>query len=177
MMLDVFTDSGKPFYKFGNLMFLQKIGTEHLVEFFKRRFEETGKRITEEAAVRIASLVDCHPYYAQQLAQLAWLRANKECTQQIVEEAHGALVEQLSLLFVNITENLTVQQVNVLNAIVHGESSLSSQAVMKRYGINSSVAASRAKQVLVSKDIIDVTPSAIGMQDPIYAYWLRNSYF
>ena len=177
MMLDVFTDSSKPFYKFGNLMFLQKIGLEHLVQFFKQRFEDTGKHITEEAAVRIATLVDCHPYYAQQLAQLAWLRTDKECTPHIVEEAHVALVEQLSLLFVNITENLTLQQVRVLNAIVNGETSLSSEAVMKRYGVNSSVSASRAKQALIGKDIIDVMPSAISMQDPIYAYWLKNSYF
>lgn len=33
MMMEVFTDSSKPFYKFGNLMFLNKIETPCLVEF------------------------------------------------------------------------------------------------------------------------------------------------
>ncbi|MBQ2886709.1 MAG: ATP-binding protein, partial [Alphaproteobacteria bacterium] len=74
MMMEVFTNSSKPFYKFGNLMFLNKIDTPYLVEFFNSRFEDTGKKINEEAANLIVELVDNHPYYAQQLAQQSWLR-------------------------------------------------------------------------------------------------------
>ena len=44
MMLEVFTDSSKPFYKFGNLMFLNKIETPFLVSFFKERFVDTKKK-------------------------------------------------------------------------------------------------------------------------------------
>ena len=43
MMLDVFTNASKPFYKFGNLLFLNKIETSCLVEFFQGRFADTGK--------------------------------------------------------------------------------------------------------------------------------------
>lgn len=68
MMMEVFTNSSKPFYKFGNLMFLNKIDTPYLVEFFKSRFADTGKSINEDAANLIVELVDNHPYYAQQLA-------------------------------------------------------------------------------------------------------------
>ena len=62
MMMEVFTDSSKPFYKFGNLMFLNKIETPCLVEFFKSRFTDTGKNISDEASHLIAKLVDNHPY-------------------------------------------------------------------------------------------------------------------
>lgn len=54
MMLEVFTDSSKPFYKFGNLIFLNKIATPYLVDFFKTRFTDTGKSITDEASHLIA---------------------------------------------------------------------------------------------------------------------------
>ena len=111
----------KPFYKFGNLMFLNKIETPCLVEFFKSRFADTGKNINDEASHLIAKLVDNHPYYAQQLAQLSWLRTKDVCTVEIVREAHTALVEQLSLLFVTITETLTTQQLNYLKALIAGE--------------------------------------------------------
>ena len=80
------------------------------MEFFKSRFADTGKSIDDEASHLIAKLVDNHPYYAQQLAQLSWLRTKDVCTIEIVREAHTALVEQLSLLFVTITETLTTQQ-------------------------------------------------------------------
>ena len=57
MMLDVFTNSSMPFYKFGHLMFLEKIDTPSFVEFIVERFESTGKRISKELASRIVSHV------------------------------------------------------------------------------------------------------------------------
>lgn len=177
MMMDVFTDSSKPFYKFGNLMFLNKIETPHLVEFFNNRFADTGKAINEDASKLIAELVDNHPYYAQQLAQQSWLRTKDVCTVEIVQEAHAALVEQLSLLFVTITETLTTQQLNYLKALIAGEKAISSTEVMHRYKISSTTSISRSKASLVKNDIIDNKAGEISFQDPIYAYWLKHEYF
>lgn len=177
MMMDVFTDSSKPFYKFGNLMFLNKIETPHLVEFFNNRFADTGKAINEDASKLIAELVDNHPYYAQQLAQQSWLRTKDVCTVEIVQEAHAALVEQLSLLFVTITETLTTQQLNYLKALIAGEKAISSTEVMHRYKISSTTSISRSKASLVKNDILDNKAGEISFQDPIYAYWLKHEYF
>lgn len=177
MMLEVFTDSSKPFYKFGNLIFLDKIETEYLVAFFNSRFADTGKSITNEASRLIAALVDNHPYYAQQLAQLSWLRTKDECTEEIVREAHTALVEQLSLLFVTITETLTTQQLCYLKALIAGEKSITSTEVMHRYGISSPTSVARSKVALVKTDILDNQAGKISFQDPIYAYWLKTQYF
>ncbi len=58
---------------------------------------------------------------AQQPPQLSWLRTKDVCTVEIVREAHTALVEQLSLMFVTITETLTTQQLNYLKALIAGE--------------------------------------------------------
>ena len=177
MMMEVFTNSSKPFYKFGNLMFLNKIETPCLVEFFKSRFADTGKSIDNEASHLIAKLVDNHPYYAQQLAQLSWLRTKNVCTVDIVYEAHTALVEQLSLLFVTITETLTTQQLNYLKALIAGEKAISSTAVMHRYQISSTTSISRSKAALIKNDILDNKAGEISFQDPIYAYWLKTEYF
>lgn len=177
MMLEVFTDSSKPFYKFGNLIFLNKIATPYLTEFFMNRFADTGKSITPEAAVLIATLTDNHPYYAQQLAQLSWLRTTKECDETIVREAHTSLVEQLNLLFVTLTERFTNQQLSYMKAILAGEKNMSSSDVMHRYGISSATAATRSKDALIKNDIIDNSGGIISFQDPIYAWWLRHSYF
>lgn len=177
MMMEVFTNSSKPFYKFGNLMFLDKIDTPCLVEFFNTRFSETEKTITEDAANLIVKLVDNHPYYAQQLAQLSWLRTKDVCDVEIVREAHAALVEQLSLLFVTITETLTTQQLNYLNALIAGEKAISSTDVMHRYQISSTTSIARSKAALINNDILDSKAGEISFQDPIYAYWLKSEYF
>ena len=177
MMMEVFTNSSKPFYKFGNLMFLEKIDTPCLVEFFNTRFSETGKTITEDAANLIVKLVDNHPYYAQQLAQLSWLRTKDVCDVEIVREAHAALVEQLSLLFVTITETLTTQQLNYLNALIAGEKAISSTDVMHRYQISSTTSIALSKAALINNVILDSKAGEISFQDPIYAYWLKSEYF
>lgn len=177
MMLEVFTNSSKPFYKFGNIMFLNKISTPCLVEFFKNRFAETDKEITDDACHMIATLVDNHPYYAQQLAQQSWLRTHDVCSCEIVAAAHKALVEQLSLLFVTITETLTTQQLNYLRALVAGESAISSTEVMTRYHITSATSVARSKAALIKSDILDNIAGKIYFQDPIYAYWLKSEYF
>ncbi len=177
MMLEVFTDSSKPFYKFGNLIFLNKIGTPYLVDFFTSRFSYTVKSISAEAAALIAEMTDNHPYYAQQLAQLAWLRTKEICTPEIVRQAHTSLVEQLSLLFTTITEKLTTQQLNFLRAIIAGENRISSTDTMYRYGLTSSTAVSRSKAALIKSDVLDDKAGELSFQDPIFAYWLKNEYF
>lgn len=177
MMMEVFTDSSKPFYKFGNILFLGKIGTQKLVDFFKQRFNSTNKRITTQAATLIATLVDNHPYYAQQLAQLSWLRTSVECDEAIVLDAHSSLVGQLSLLFTNITDNLTIQQLAYLKALLAGEKAITSTATMKRYGISSATTVSRSKAALAKDDIIDIVGEKVTFLDPIFSYWLRKDYF
>lgn len=177
MMLNVFTNPSMPFYKFGDVMFLGKIDTESLVRFFELRFAETGKRIDDSAGKLIAELSDNHPYYAQQLAQLCWLRTSETCTEDVVREAHQALVEQLSLLFDTITKTLTVQQLCFLNALLAGEQAISSTETMHRYHISSPTSVTRSKAALVKNDILDDTGGSLTFQDPIYAYWLKNVYF
>ena len=177
MMMEVFTNSSKPFYKFGNLMFLDKIDTHCLVEFFQRRFADTNKRINDDAANLIVQLVENHPYYAQQLAQLSWLRTKDVCRVEIVREAHAALVEQLSLLFVTITETLTTQQLNYLKALIAKEKAITSTDVMHRYKISSTTSIARSKAALIRNDILDNKAGEISFQDPIYAYWLKTEYF
>ena len=177
MMLDVFTNSSMPFYKFGDLLFLEKIDTPSWVAFITEQFSKTGKIITETQARLIVGLADNHPYYVQQLAQQAWLRTSDSCTEEIVKEAHITIVEQLSLLFVTITESLTNNQINFLKAMVAGETTLSSAKVIAHYRLTSSGNVTRSKKSLIEKDILDNKANKLSFQDPMYYYWLKNQYF
>ena len=177
MMMEVFADSSMPFYKFGDLFFLNKIDTEHLVSFISERFKSTGKEITEEACRKIVSLTDNHPYYTQQLSQLSWLRTSDMCNESIVATAHESLVEQLSLLFTNMMETFSFQQTCYLHAVIAGERSITNAETMYKYHISSATSASRSLKTLVNKDILDNTAGKITFHDPIFEYWLRNVYY
>lgn len=177
MMLEVFADSSMPFYKFGDLFFLNKIDTEHLITFIKERFASTGKEITDDACRKIISLTDNHPYYTQQLSLLSWLRTISLCDENTVVKAHETLVEQLSLLFTNIIETFTFQQTCYLHAVISGEKSISNMETLYKYHISSATSAYRSLKTFIKKDILDSNGSTISFQDPIFEYWLRNYYF
>lgn len=177
MMMEVFTDSSMPFYKFGDIFFLNKIDTEHFIPFITERFSSTGKSITEDASRKIVKLADNHPYYVQQLSQLSWLRTSGQCDVETVVKAHLSLVEQLSLLFSNLMETLTFQQTCYLHALIAGEKSITSAETMYRYHISSATAASRSLKTLIKKDILDSKSGEISFQDPIFEYWLRHDYY
>ncbi len=177
MMLDIFTNSSMPFYKFGDLMFLEKIDTPHWVSFIQQRFKDTRKQISERDARNIAVLADNHPYYVQQLAQQVWLRTKLRCAPDIVMDAYESLVRQLSLLFTNTTETLTITQVNFLKALLTGETQFSAQNTLQQYRLGTSANILRIKKTLEKREIIDIVGSSISFQDPIYRYWLQKYYF
>ena len=176
MLLDIFSNYEMPFYKFGDILFLDKIGEQEWVSFITDRFSQTGKRISTTQASRIAQYVACHPYYVQQLAQLVWLRTETVCKDMMIDAAFEALVGQLSLLFSNIIDTLTAKQISFLQAIAHGERNFSSREVLSKYQLGTSANIKNLRKAMQDKDLIDVMPNSIQLQDPLFAYWLTHKY-
>jgi hypothetical protein len=177
MLLNVFTSPSMPFYKFGSLMFLDKIPTEYWKDFIQKQFKATGKTITKKQSSQIALMADNHPYYVQQLAQLCWLRTDKEITDSIINEALESLVMQLSLLFLNLTESLRTTQVNFLLAVLSGVKKFSATTTLSNYQLGTSANVNRIKKALIGKEIIDDQGGRIEILDPVYAIWLKKYYF
>ena len=177
MLLDVFTNTSMPFYKFGDMIFLEKIDTDHWIKFIKKRFKDTGKTITSAEAGMITSLADNHSYYVQQLAQQVWLMTFDNCNTEIINNTHDNLVNQLSLLFINIIESLSTTQINFLKAILANETQLSSQDTLKKYRLGTSANVIRIRKALLEREIIDITGDKIYIQDPMFSHWLRKYYF
>lgn len=177
MLMDVFTNTSMPFYKFGNLMFLEKISKEDWIPFICDRFKETGKQVNKKSAGLIADLVECHPYYVQQLAQQSWLRTDEICTEEIILNAHQGIMDQLSLLFQSKTDELTNSQINFLNALIDGVTMFSSKETLNSYKIGTSANVIKIKKSLESKEIIDLLGNTVVFLDPVYRNWLETSYF
>ncbi len=177
MLMEFFASPSMPFYKFGDLMFLDKIETKYWEKFIVETFSATGKKISKKLAVKIALLSENHPYYVQQLAQLTWLRTEKRATEKVITDAIESLVLQLSMLFQNITESLSTTQINFLNAVIHNVKQFSSQDTIEKFRLGTSANVIKIKRVLISKEIIDERNGKIEILDPIYAKWLKDFYF
>ena len=175
MLLDIFGNYEMPFYKFGELLLLEKIPVEKWVPFIRERFEATGKHITQELARSIAEKVDCHSYYVQQLSQQVWLRTQSMVTANIVEDAFQGIVAQSSLLFTGILDSLTAKQISFLTAVANGERNFSSRDVLRKYDLGSSANIKNLKKVAFERDFVDTDSSQrIVLQDPVFVYWLKH---
>lgn len=177
MLMEVFSSPSMPFYKFGDIIFLEKIKEKEWIEFITNRFQETGKLIEAESAAMIASFCENHPYYVQQLAQQVWLRSSKKCNPTVIQEAFEDLIMQLSMLFQMLTDDLSIKQISFLNALTSKEEQVTSQSVLKKYQLGTSANVIKIKKVLHDREIIDIIGKKIEFMDPLYKYWLKNYYF
>lgn len=177
MLLDVFSNYAMPFYKFGDILFLEKITAGEWVSFIQKRFQDTGKEISTSDAEEIAVMAENHSYYVQQLAQQVWFRTEKRATDQIVENAFEDIIHQLSLLFVNMTEGLTTRQLSLLEAILKQEKQLTAKATLATYNLGTSANVIQLKKRLIELDVIDEIQGTIEFLDPMYKHWLATRYF
>jgi uncharacterized protein len=177
MLMEVFTSPSMPFYKFGDIIFLSKISLDDWGPFIQKRFTDSGKKIGNSEADKIAKLAECHPYYVQQLAQQSWLRTDSVCTGPIIEAAFHNLVLQLSMLFQNLTDGLSRTQLGLLKALTDEIDQLSSQKTILDYQLGTSANVVKIKKTLINKEIIDSQGSGISFLDPLYKFWLKEYYF
>ncbi|MBR4391044.1 MAG: hypothetical protein IKT08_02940 [Bacteroidales bacterium] len=162
--------------EFPDTVKFQKIANEEWKKFIVTRFKDTGKTITAETAGYLAEQVENHPYYVQQLAQYAWLRTKKTCTEEIVDSALQAMLYSLNLQFVNLMDSLTEKQRNFLCAISEGVKNLTSGETLHQYRMGTSANIRIIKNALLKRNLIDVTGKNIQIQDPLLKRWIIEEY-
>lgn len=175
LMNELFEKRSLPFYKFGDAIYLQKIGTEDWVEYICGRFGDTGKQISKQLAERICQTVDNHSSYVQQLAWLIWIHADKVATEEDFKAGYQDLIDQNTPLFEKQTESLTSFQLNFLSAVLDGvQSEFTTKEVLQKYNLGSSANVSILKNALIKKELIDIENRHVQISDPVLAVWLRR---
>lgn len=175
LMNELFEKKNLPFYKFGDAIYLQKIGTQDWIEYICSRFEATGKHISREFAEKICLAVENHSSYVQQLAWLVWIHTDRVVTAQELELAYQDIIDQNTPLFEKQTENLTTYQMNFLKAIIDGVNrEFSSQEVINKYQLGSSANISIVKRALIKKELIETEKRQVFISDPVLKVWLKK---
>ena len=176
LMHSLFSRQSMPFYKFGDVFFLQKISGEYWIPYIQRRFEETGKSISSDVANKICEMVENHSSYVQQLSWLVWSRTEKEATEIDFIDAQIDLLNQNSMLYHTYVDGLTALQLNFLHAIADGiHDQFSRKEIISKYNLGTSANISRMKKSLEQKELIDISPKMITFNDPVFRIWFKKS--
>lgn len=176
MMEKMFQSQSHPFYRFGDLFYLDKISETDWVEYICDRFRVTGKEISRELASEICTVTDRYSSYVQQLAWLVWLRTDKHATKEDVEFGIDRMLDACEPLFIQQTESLSAYQMNFLRALANGvHTGFTRSEILDTYQLGTAANISRLKKALTEKDLIMMTaPKKLEISDPILALWLRR---
>lgn len=176
MMEKMFQSQSHPFYRFGDLFYLDKISETDWVEYICDRFRVTGKEISRELASEICTVTDRYSSYVQQLAWLVWLRTDKHATKEDVEFGIDRMLDACEPLFIQQTESLSAYQMNFLRALANGvHTGFTRSEILDTYQLGTAANISRLKKALTEKDLIMMTvPKKLEISDPILALWLKK---
>jgi len=175
LMNELFEKKSLPFYKFGDAMYLPKIGTSDWVEYICGRFEATNKHISKELAENICLTVDNHSSYVQQLAWLVWIHTKDIATEQNFADGCQDIIDQNTPLFEKQTENLTTYQMNFLRAIIDGvHNEFTTRNVLQKYQLGSSANISIIERALIKKELIEIEKRQVIIPDPVMEIWLKR---
>ncbi len=177
MMTDIFNNPSKPFYRFGDIMLLNKIDKQKWVQFICVGFEATNKHINEKIAEKIPLLMKNHSWYVQQLSHYIWNLTENEATTTEFNAGLKELINANYPLYQKEVENLSQTQLNLLKAVAKSETQFTSTVVMQKYALGTPRNVSKNKSILINADIIHEIDGKYEFVDPAFELWFNKNYF
>jgi len=177
MMTEIFNSPAKPFYRFGDIMMLQKIERKKWISFISKSFDKSGKQIPEPVAARIPELMKDHSWYVQQLAHYTWNMTQKKAGMAELNSALKELIQANTPLYQKEIESISGTQINLLKAIVKGETRFTSTAVMNDYHLGTPRNVSKNREILVNYDMIHEVGGMYEFLDPAFELWFKKQFF
>jgi len=177
MMSDIFNNPSKPFYRFGDIMLLQKIETKKWVSFITKSFSNTSKVIDEQTAEMIPKIMKNHSWYVQQLAHYTWNLTEKKATINELNIALTELINANAPLYQKEVESISQTQINLLKAVTKGETQFTSTVTMQKYLLGTPRNVSKNKTILINNDVIHEINGNYEFVDPAFELWFNKQFF
>ncbi|MEP2670715.1 MAG: ATP-binding protein [Cyclobacteriaceae bacterium] len=174
MISDMFNKSDRAFYRFGDIMWLDKISPDHWAKFITKSFEATGKTISSDICFQLVDQIQNHPYYVQQLSHIVWHNTTTHVTPEILKSSINELITINALFFHQIIDNLSPTQIGFLKAVRDGITQMTAVKTMNSYHMGTPRNISKNRSALDAAEIIDVSNGNITFLDPVFQLWFKN---
>jgi hypothetical protein len=175
-MMELFNQSERPFYRFGDMILLEKIGTSEWISFIMKSFNDSGKTINEVFAESIVGQMRNHPYYIQMYCDYVWSLTTKAVSDDILNFAIEEMINHSAFMFQADLENLSGTQINLIKAIAAGETQLTSKHTGDKYRLGTLRNVLKNKELLRSRDILDAQGAQLSFLDPVFEIWLKRMF-
>ncbi len=180
LILDMFNNPNNPFYRSAKSFPLNKISDKDLEEFIKKRFESSGKTISDELTKEIVSICDSHPYYMQYFCHIIWemIFDKKNVDKNILDKSLELLLKRESPTYEATMDLLTRKQKKALVALslAGKDEKVYSSEFLNRFNLGSASSFQRVMQSLISKDLITKESGSYFIVDVFFKKWLSALY-
>ena len=177
LMTSLFGLRSKPFYQFGQMMYLSKIPIEAWCDYIQSHFIERQRYISRELSAELCMVVEQQSSYVQQLASLllGMLSTGENANEQHLRVALDSLLDASTPLFKQQISMLTGYQMNFLKAILDGHrSDFGEKDVRDMYDLGSPSNLPRLKNALLERDLIELDGRDVFISDPLFKRWLKE---
>lgn len=176
-MEGLFDGTDKPFYKFGDIIYLKTIPLDYWIPYISCKFHEAGKEISNDLCKLICETVSYNSSYVQQLSWYTFQMTDQTADTAIINNAIAELVSQCSEVFEARTQDLTAYQMRFLTALSEGISEgFSSAPIVSKYKLGSSANVAAIKASLLEKGLIETISGSIVLADPVMGLWIKQNY-
>jgi AAA+ ATPase superfamily predicted ATPase len=172
MIREIFERKNSPFYRFGSLMTLGKIGQDKFMQFLNERFaviSDKDKELSED----ILKITDSHPYYTQQLAFTVWeLLMHSGYSIDIVKIATDDIIRSHDNDYERLWNSLNRTDMMVLTGMSLSDISPLSDEFSRLYGTGASSTVFSTLQRLAKKGMLVKEASVYKIDDPFFKRWI-----
>ena len=176
LLMNMFNKYSMPFYKFGDVISLERIPLACWQSYIQERFINSGKEISDDFIRQIYEYVDGNSSYVQQLSWLIWIATDKVVNDEIFTQAKNNLINLNGALFLEQLGNLTSYQLNFLRALLCGKGDdINKKETIDKFELGSSANVSTIKKALQKKEVIEVSGKNITFTDPLLPHWFHDN--
>ncbi len=178
LIIDMFNNTNRPFYRLAAPYPLKKIKEEELTAFISKKFKDEERKINKETAASIVGICESHPYYVQYLCYIIW--ENTKTGEMIDSDKVAAgikvLLEWTSPTYEATWSLLTTKQKKVLEAIakMSEEEKMFSAELISRFGLGTPSSLQRSLKSLIDKDIVDREKDKYTIIDLFLKRWINK---
>jgi hypothetical protein len=178
-MWRLFATDGAPFYKSSAILEVASDDFDNWTGFLRDRFAAGGIRTEAGLLDEIIGMADGNPGDTQQLCAAAWDAAQaapgRRVTADLLRQALLQVFADERKGYEQIVADISGQQLAVLRAIAQlGGGSVQSAEFLHTAGITHASSAKAAAARLVSRRILQETPSGLRFSNPFFRNWLLH---
>lgn len=177
LLLSIFEDKNRPFYKSTQLIELDKIEKQVYSDFIINHFSKSDKKISKQQCDQVLEWTNIQTFYVQYICNRIFGKNIKQISESIINETLIEILKEQEITFINYRNLLTDYQWKIIRAIAaEGQvKSVLSKNFITKHKLNTPSSVKTAVDSLIAKEILVNDNSGYYVQDILFQRWLERN--